>query len=184
MRKDLNTLRRRPFLFPLLMPIAMMAIVVVVAIWVFDARATTVVIVVRPAEIEQSAEPDANLSLVGKERAARLARVLAQMQSPRAVDAILSADSRRAQQTVQPLAESLSLPTNVVPPSEWESLADRIRRDHRGEVVLVAGDPKQLVPVFTEFADDAIAIPEGEYDRLYVIFAPQLSRNRMLRLSY
>jgi hypothetical protein len=184
MRKDLNTLRRRPFLFPLLMPIAMMALAVAVAVWVFDARATTVVILVRHAEVEQQNEPDANLSLVGKERAARLARVLAQLQSPRAVDAILAADTKRAQQTVQPLAESLSLPTNVVPPAEWESLGDRIRRDHRGEVVLVTGDPKQLLPVFAELADDPIAIPDGEFDRLYVIFSPQLSRNRIIRLSY
>jgi hypothetical protein len=174
MRKDLNTLKRRPFLFPLLMPIAMMAIAVAVAVWVFDARATTIVVVVRHP----------SLSLAGKERAARLARVLAQLQTPRAIDAVLAADTRRAQQTVQPLAEALALPTNVIPPSGWENLADRIHHEHRGEVVLVTGDAKQVAQVLAELTAEEVIIADGDYDRLYVIFTPQLSRTRMLRLSY
>jgi phosphohistidine phosphatase SixA len=184
MRKDLNTLKRRPFLFPLLMPIAMMAIAVAVAVWVFDARATTIVVVVRHAEVEQQADQDPSLSLVGKERAARLARVLAQLQTPRAIDAVLAADTRRAQQTVQPLAEALALPTNVIPPSGWENLADRIHHEHRGEVVLVTGDAKQVAQVLAELTAEEVTIADGDYDRLYVIFTPQLSRTRMLRLSY
>jgi phosphohistidine phosphatase SixA len=141
------------------MPIAMMAIAIVVAIWVFDARSTTVILLVRHAETDVQGEPDVGLSLAGKERAARLARVLAQLQTPRAVDSVLAADTRRAQQTVQPLAEALSLPTNIVPPSAWDSLIDRIRADHRGEVVLVAGDAKQLSAVLSELSDAWFVVP-------------------------
>ena len=184
MRKDLNTLRRRPFLFPLLMPIAMMAVLVAVAIWVFDARATTVVIAVRHAEIEPQQEPDANLSLAGKERAARLARVLAQLKTPRPVDAVLAADTRRSQQTVQPIAEALSLPTNVVTPAAWEGLTDRINRDHRGEVVLIAGDGKQIDAVLAALSDEPVTTADTDFDRLYIVFSPQLSRTRLMRLSY
>jgi hypothetical protein len=184
MRKDLNSLRRRPFLFPLLMPIAMMAVVVAVAIWVFDARATTVVIAVRHAEVESLPDPDANLSLAGKERAARLARVLAQLKTPRAVDAVLAADTRRSQQSVQPIAEALALPTNVVTPAAWDTLANRINRDHRGEVVLVAGDAKQIASVLSALGEEVVAVPDDAADKLYIVFAPQLSRTRTLVLSY
>jgi broad specificity phosphatase PhoE len=184
MRTDLNTLKRRPFLFPLLMPVAMMAIAVGMAVWVFDARATTVVLLVRHAETEQQTDPDPNLSVVGKERAARLARVLAQLQMPRAIDAILSADTRRAQQTVQPLAEALALPINLVPQSGWESVVRRIRREHQGEVVLVVGDAKGIPVLLGKFTEEPTSIPENEFDRLYVVFTPQLSRTKVLRLSY
>jgi len=184
MRKDLDTLKRRPFLFPLLMPIAMMAIVAAVAVWVFDARATTVVIVLRHAEFEDTTDTDPNLSLAGKERAARLARILSQLQAPRAVDAVFAADTHRAQQTVQPLAEALALPINVVPPSAWTELAARIRRDHRGEVVVVIGDAKPLSPLVESLAGEPVTVSETDFGRLYVIFAPRLSRSRLLQFSY
>jgi len=184
MRKDLENLKRRPFLFPLLMPIALFAVAVVVAVWVFDARATTIVVLVRHAETEPSTDPDPNLSLSGKERAARLARMLASLQSPRALDAVFAADSRRAQQTVQPLAETLSLPINVVPPAAWSELTQRIRREHRGEVVLVAGDAKSIPSVIASFTDQNVTIADGDFDALYIIFSPQLSRTRLLTIRY
>ncbi|HYM35341.1 MAG TPA: histidine phosphatase family protein [Steroidobacteraceae bacterium] len=184
MRTELNTLKRRPFLFPLLMPIAMMAIVVVAAVWVFDARATTVIVIARHAEADVAADADPNLTLAGKERAARLARVLAQLQTPRAIDAIFAADTHRAQQTVQPLAEALALPTNVVPPSAWNELAARIRSDHRGEVVFVTGDTKNISSVIEALAGESVTISDADYGRLYVIFAPRLSRTRVLLFSY
>ena len=184
MRKDLDTLKRRPFLFPLLMPIAMFAIAIVIAVWVFDARATTVIIVVRHAETETTADADPNLSLAGKERAARLARMLGQLQKPRAVDAVFSADTHRSQQTVQPLAEALSLPINVVPPSAWDEFVSRIEREHRGEVVVVAGDPKSISPIIAALASESVSIADTEFGQLYVIFRPRLSRTRMLQFSY
>ena len=166
------------------MPIALFAIAVAVAVWVFDARATTVIVVVRHAETESTADPDPNLSLSGKERAARLARLLANLQAPRALDAVFAADTRRAQQTVQPLAEALSLPVNVVPPALWPELAQRIRREHRGEVILVAGDAKAIPAVIAAFADQEVQIADGDFDGLYLIFSPQLSRTRLLKLHY
>jgi hypothetical protein len=63
-------------------------------------------------------------------------------------------------------------------------LADRIHREHRGEVVLVTGDAKQVAQVLAELTAEEVTIADGDYDRLYVIFTPQLSRTRMLRLSY
>jgi bisphosphoglycerate-dependent phosphoglycerate mutase len=171
-------------LFPLLMPIAMMFIVVAVAVWVFDARATTVVVLVRHAETETGGETDPNLSLAGKERAARLARMLSQLQAPRALDAVFAADTHRSQQTVQPLAEALALPLNVVSPSSWDDMAARIQRDHRGEAVIVASDAKSLPALIQALTSESVNIGETDYGHLYIIFKPRLSRTRMLQLSY
>jgi hypothetical protein len=38
--------------------------------------------------------------------------------------------------------------------------------------------------VLAELTAEEVTIADGDYDRLYVIFTPQLSRTRMLRLSY
>ena len=46
MNRDLEKLRRRPFFFPLLFPVLVFIAVVAAAAWLFDARATTVVVVV------------------------------------------------------------------------------------------------------------------------------------------
>ena len=73
MNRDLEKLRRRPFFFPLLFPVLVFIAVVAAAAWLFDARATTVVVVVRHAETEVGTDPDPGLSVDGRERAARLA---------------------------------------------------------------------------------------------------------------
>src|SRR5262249_43272474 len=116
MDKNLGKLRRRPFLFPLIVPILIFLAVVAVAAWVFDARAPTVVVIVRHAETEPAdTVPDPGLNVDGRERAARLAKVLAQAKQVRAVDAVFTSDQRAAKDTVTPLAETLALPIAVVP---------------------------------------------------------------------
>ena len=133
-------MRRRPFFFPLVLPVLLFIAVVAAAAWLFDARATTVVFVVRHAEVEVGNDPDPPLSVDGRERAARLAKMLSQAQPVRGLDAIFASEFRRAHQTVTPLSETLALPVNVVPSGAWSELAKRITRDHRGEYVLVAGN--------------------------------------------
>ena len=43
MQRDLDKMRRRPFFFPLVLPVLLFIAVVAAAAWLFDARATTVV---------------------------------------------------------------------------------------------------------------------------------------------
>ena len=64
MQRDLDKMRRRPFFFPLVLPVLLFIAVVLAAAWLFDARATTVVFVVRHAEVETptDADPDAVVS--------------------------------------------------------------------------------------------------------------------------
>ena len=51
-------MRRRPFFFPLVLPVLLFIALVAAAAWLFDARATTVVFVVRHAEVEVSLGPE------------------------------------------------------------------------------------------------------------------------------
>jgi hypothetical protein len=88
MQRDLDKMRRRPFFFPLVLPVLLFIAVVAAAAWLFDARATTVVFVLRHAEVETAADADPDLSVEGRERAARLAKMLSQARPVRGIDAI------------------------------------------------------------------------------------------------
>jgi phosphohistidine phosphatase SixA len=183
MQQDLKKLQRRPFLLPLLLPVLATIVVAAVGVWLLDARGNTVVIVVRDAEVEPSDGPDPNLSLVGKERAARLARVWGQGGAQK-IDAIFAVDTRRAQQTVTPLAEALGLPINVTPTANWDELIERLQRDHRGQVLLLASQPALASKVVGELASADIKIGDADYDAMHIIFLPRIARTRLLSLRY
>jgi phosphohistidine phosphatase SixA len=184
MDKDLGKLRRRPFLFPLVFPFLLLIGVVAVAVWLFDARASTVVVIVRHAEVEASADPDPGLSVDGRERAAKLARMLAQAQPVRGIDAIFASEMRRTQQTVIPLSEVLALPVNVVPAAGWSDLPKKILREHRGEYVLVAGNTNTIPALIKSLTGEEVTLREDEYDAMFIVFAPQVSKRKVVRLRY
>ncbi len=184
MQRDLDKMRRRPFFFPLVLPVLLFIALVAVAAWLFDARATTVVFVVRHAEVETSNDPDPALSVQGRERAARLATMLAKARPVRGLDAIFASEFRRAHQTVTPLSETLALPVNVVPSATWSELAKRITRDHRGEYVLVAGNSNNIPALVQALSGEAVTMGEEEYDTMFVVFVPQVSKTKVVRLHY
>jgi phosphohistidine phosphatase SixA len=184
MQRDLDRMRRRPFFFPLVLPILLFIAVVAFGAWLFDARATTVVFVVRHAETEAAADPDPNLSVDGRERAARLARMLSQAQPVRGLDAIFASEFRRTHQTVTPLSETLALPVNLVPSATWDALARKITREHRGEYVLVAGSASTAPQLVKALSGVEVALREDEYDALFVVFVPQISKTRVVRMRY
>jgi len=184
MQRDLDKLRRRPFFFPLLLPVLLFVLLIMAAAWLFDARATTVVFVVRHAEVDSSPDPDPQLSLEGRERAARLAKVLAKAQPVRGVDAIFASEYRRAHQTATPLSESLALPVNLVPSAVWDELARRIKREHRGEYVLVVGSANTVPELVKSLSGETVSVRDDEYDDMFVIFIPQISKTRVVRMRY
>lgn len=184
MDKELTQLKRRPFMFPLVLPIAVVAVLLVAAVWFWDMRGTTIAIVVRHAEAEAGSDLDPNLSLLGQERAARLARALAQVQGERGADAIFASEMRRTQQTVAPLAQSLSLPTNILPAASWSDLHRRILSDYRGKVVVVAGHSNTVPLLIDALSGQSVTLSESEYDRLFIVFIPRIARTRVLQLRY
>lgn len=184
MHRDLDKMRRRPFFFPLILPVLLFIILVLVAAWLFDARATTVVFVVRHGETEPANAADPDLSVDGRERAARLARVLAQAQPVRGIDAIFASEMRRTQQMVMPLSETLALPVSLVPTASWNELAGRIKREHRGEYVLVAGSANTVPELVEALSGQKVSLREDEYDTMFIVFVPQISRTKVVRLRY
>jgi broad specificity phosphatase PhoE len=184
MNPNLDRMRRRPFFFPLVLPVLVFIALLAAAIWVFDARATTVVVVVRHAEVENAADPDPALSVDGRERAARLARMLSQARPVRGLDAIFTSEFRRTQQTATPVSESLALPLNIVPAAAWSSLPRKISREHRGEYVLVAGNVNTIPPLIEALSGERVTLREDEYDAMFIVFVPQFSKPKVVRLRY
>ncbi|HEY6641131.1 phosphoglycerate mutase family protein [Povalibacter sp.] len=184
MNQDLEKLRRRPFFFPLIFPLLVFIAVVAAAAWLFDARATTVVVVVRHAETEVGADPDPGLSIDGRERAARLAKMLSQARPVRGLDAIFASELKRTQQTVTPLAETLALPLSVVPSARWNELPKRILRGHRGEYVLVSGNTNTIPALVEALSGQQVELREDEYDAMFILFVPQISKTKVMRLRY
>jgi phosphohistidine phosphatase SixA len=184
MNRDLDKMRRRPFFFPLVLPILLFVALIAAAAWLFDARATTVVFVVRHAETDPAPDPDPGLSVDGRERAARLARMLAQAQPVRGIDAIFASEYRRTHQTVTPLSETLALPVNLVPSATWSDLARRITRDHRGEYVLVSGNLNTVPQLVEALSGQKVTLREDEYDAMFIVFVPQISKKKVVRVRY
>lgn len=184
MNRDLDKLRRRPFFFPLVFPVLVFLALIAAAIWVFDARATTVVVVVRHAETDAGTDPDPSLSVDGRERAARLAKVLSQARPVRGIDAIFASEFKRAHQTVLPLSETLALPVNVVPSATWADLPRRIKREHRGEYVLVAGSSNTVPQLVQALSGEAVTLRDEDYDAMFIVFVPQISKAKVVRIRY
>lgn len=184
MSKEFRKLSRRPFFFPLVMPILLVVALAAGAIWLLDARATTVVVVVPHAEIDMKGAPEAELSLAGKERAARLVRMLAAAKPDRGVDAIFASESKSTQQTVLPLSETLALPINAIPGSAWPSLPGKIRREHHGEYVVVAGEPKNMPRLIEGLSNQKVVLEGDELDAMFIVFVPQLAKARVIKLRY
>jgi phosphohistidine phosphatase SixA len=184
MDRDLDKLRRRPFFFPLVLPVLVFVAVLAAAAWLFDARATTVVFVVRHAETEPGSDPDVSLSLDGRERAARLAKMLAHARPVRGVDAIFASEFRRTHQTVTPLSETLALPVNLVPSATWDDLPRRIKREYRGQYVLVAGAANTVPQIVEGLSGETVALRDDEYDAMFIVFVPQISKAKVVRIRY
>lgn len=184
MEKELTKLKRRPFMFPLLMPLLVLAVAATASVWLWDMRSTTVVVLTTNAEVEANGDADPNLNLAGRERAARLARVLTQIQGTQGLDALFTSETRRAQQTVAPLAESLSLPINILPAAAWGDFADRLQSEQRGRTVLVVGHSALLPPLINSLSGESVTLNDAEFDHLYVVILPHLSRSRVLHLRY
>lgn len=183
MADPLAQLKRRPFFFPLVLPFLGLLAAVAAALWFIDARGTTVVMVVRHAETEASTE-DPNLSIAGRERAARLVRVVHEAQPVRGVDAVYASELHRTQQTAAPLAEALALPVNVVPADTWDGLPARLKRQHHGENVLVVGNSTTVPQLVSTLSGQSVAMADDEYDALYIVFLPRLGHSRVLKLRY
>ena len=184
MQTDLNRLKRRPFLVPLLLPVALIALSAAMAIWLFDARATSMIIVVSNAETEQGVAPDSGLNEAGLARAKRLLQFLTQAKPGRGIDVVYVSEGIATQQTAAPLASSMGLAVNVVSNVTWDRLQHIISRDHSGEMILVVATHDSLKAFITQTGAGDVTLDDQDASSVFIISCSRLSKPAMVRLKY
>jgi broad specificity phosphatase PhoE len=144
------------------------------------AAAQAAVVLVRHAEkVDESKDP--LLSRAGRARAQALARHL----RTAGVKAIYVTQYKRTQLTAAPLAAATGLTPIVVQADARQELADRIRRDHPDDVVLVVGHVDSVPDLLRRLGHAApVTIGHAEYDNLFVLTPRAGSVPAVLRLRY
>ena len=176
--------RRRPHLAPIMVPL-LIALAAGGGIWWLGTWArTTVVILVRHAEVLSATTGDPDLSKTGEARVRGLGEYIARVLAGDKVDYLYAADTRRAQQTAAPIANEFKLPINVIASSDWSGLAARIKREHRGKTVAVVGYATTLPGVISQLSGSDYAMRGDEFDAMYVVVMPSPGETRVLRLRY
>jgi len=165
------------------------AALVLVVVTATAAVAQQVIYVVRHAERADSTPAagqvmtapanDPPLSAAGHARAARLATML------RSADIwqVLATEFQRTRQTAAPLAKALNLEVTTSPARETDALLARIR-EAKGNV-LVVGHSNTVPEILKRLGiKDAIAIPESEYDNLFIVTRPATGDPILVRLRF
>jgi phosphohistidine phosphatase SixA len=184
MSDPLTRLRRQPMLIPLLLPLLAVIAAGAGVFWLGTWARTTVVILVRHAEAATTATGDPELSLAGERRAARLGEFIADTLPGNPVDHLYAADTRRAQQTAAAVANQFKLPINLLAGSDWARLPSRIKKEHRGQTVVVVGYATTLPGVLNQLGAPSISMADDDYESVYVVVMPSPGPNRTFRLRY
>jgi broad specificity phosphatase PhoE len=184
MSDPLTRLRRQPMLVPLLLPLLAVIAAGSGVFWLGTRARTTFVILVRHAEAATTTAGDPELSLAGERRAERLGEFIADTLPGNQVDHLYAADTRRAQQTAASVANQFKLPINLLASSDWARLPSRIKREHRGQTVVVVGYATTLPGVLNQLGAPSVSIADGDYESVYVVVMPSPGPNRSFRLRY
>lgn len=158
--------------------------------WFFESQATTTIMFVRHADVDNPASisGDPPLNEVGRARADLLASFLRDIDVRRGLNAIYAEDTKRARQTVQPLARVLDLEIGTARPDESVEFMEEMLDEHKGEIVLVATDRGHIAPLIAELHghQDVPEIAPAEYDNFYIVTIPWGggAKVKTLRLRY
>lgn len=175
---------RRPQLVPLIVTLLALLIAGLGVVWLSSWARTTVVVLVRHAEAATGTAGDPDLSPAGERRAALLGRFLADALPGRSVDHLYAADTRRAQQTAASIANQFKLPINLLASSDWSGLVSRIRREHRGETVVVVGYASTMPGVLNQLSASHHPLEPGDFGSIFVVVMPSPGQPRTVRLRY
>jgi broad specificity phosphatase PhoE len=146
-----------------------------------DTTATIIILIRHAEKVQHPPGGDAGLDPKGIIRAQELRRVLADA----GVHALYASQYPRARLTAEPLAQALRDSVRTYDANRNDLLAERIRREHRGQTVLVVGH-SDSVPEFFE-ALTGVKLGEGAtvaYDRMFVITLLADGRHTLTRLRY
>jgi len=166
------------------------AIVLGVILFCFDSsQAQQVIFLVRHGETVAPKGTDLRpLSEAGQRRAVFLAKLL----KDSGINAIYTSDLERAVKTAEPLAESLRIEPKPLSqlnvsfkPNDIEDFVNRLRSEHRQDVVLVVGHSNSVPALLKGLGYPAeVKIPETEFDNLFVLIPGNDGPPKLLRLRY
>jgi broad specificity phosphatase PhoE len=152
--------------------------------WLGTWARTTVVILVRHAEVLSATTGDPDLSKTGEARVRGLGEYIARVLAGDKVDYLYAGDTRPAQQTAAPIANEFKLPVNLLASSDWAGFASRIKGEHRGKVVVVVGYANTIPSVLGELTATDVALPDDDYDSIFLVVMPSPGPTRVFRLRY
>jgi probable phosphoglycerate mutase len=146
------------------------------------------VFVVRHAEKASEAnDVSVPLSKAGTARAKRLAAILRDA----GITAVYSTDTVRTRKTAEPLATLARTDVRIYEATAADGkvnvqpLAERLRREHARDVVLVVGHSNTIGPLLTALGcTEDVSIAGNEYDNLFVVVARGSGSPVLLRLRY
>ncbi len=150
--------------------------------YLFLYNPVTTIILVRHAEKNSEPNnPNPTLSPAGQERAQELTRVLGKA----GITSIFATQYLRTQQTVQPLADRLSLPVNRLDSGNTAEVVRQIKRSHAGGVVFVAGHSNTVPAIIAGLGGaNYPVISESEYDNMFIVTVYRFRKAKVVKLKY
>lgn len=142
----------------------------------------TTVILVRHAEknIEPN-NPNPALSPAGQARAQTLLHMLGKT----GITAVYATQYLRTQWTAAPLADRLGLKINEIDAKNVQEVVRRIKTDHVGGVVFVAGHNNSVPAIIGALGGGNFSIiPENEYDNMFIVTIYKSGKAKTVKLKY
>jgi broad specificity phosphatase PhoE len=178
--------RRRKFR---LIPVVAYTLAALGLAYFLTERPSTTVIFVRHADTDAAMagpDNDAPLNERGQQRAELLADYMQNIDVVAGPNAIYASDKRRTQETAAPLAKRLNLEVQIANHQDPEGFMADVKREHRGEIVLVVSHSNTIAPLIDELHGSKNLRPfeHDDYDRVYIVTIPGYGKVKTLELRY
>ncbi len=177
------TRRRRPFLAPVWLILAAALAVVGVGLFLHESASNTIVVIVPPASEELGTIDDPPLSAAGEQQAQELAQQFAAAGGPNGFAALYVSATRRAKQTVAPLAQSLGKQPVILSSSDADGIAGQIMGEHTGDSVLVVCPQSVIADLIQVLSGQQVTPSEGQREA-WVVTVPSYGPANVLRIGY
>jgi broad specificity phosphatase PhoE len=161
-------------------PVIIICCIIIIVSWYFCwFNPVTTVILTRHAE--RGAGQDPPLLDIGFKRAGSLAHAV----SAAGVNAIFVSEFLRTRQTADSAAILLGITPETVPAAAVDELVNRIKSDHKGEVVLVVGHSDTVPAIIQGLGiSSPPAIGGNEFDNLFIVHRHKYGSVKLTHLKY
>ena len=134
----------------------------------FSAAAQDAVFLIKHCEKELSGA-DPALTTEGRQRAADWAEMLQHA----GLDAIITSDALRTQETGGIIADALGLQANALPRADTAGLMDVLEFDHEEDTVLIVAHAETIPGILGSLRVlEDITIDQGEFANLFAVLGP------------